>query len=282
MDLGIFDVGHGFCGLLRADNGNTMLFDCGSDATKGVKPSSLLRRIGCREVHLLFISNYDEDHLSGLPELLASPDLKVRCLYRNRSVDASTLMFMKLSKGPLGPGAESMAGMIGSYTSDVPAWQMPIFPGIQWRNFCNPYPLFTDENNLSLVTFVHYENIRIVFPGDLEETGWRELLRLPEFRRELAQVNVFIASHHGRENGYCEQVFKYCWPEIIVVSDDQKAFDTQETVDRYRQHARGVRFTDGKMRYVLTTRRDGMICFHQNPGDSFGWVYLPEARVSQN
>ena len=48
------------------------------------------------------------------------------------------------------------------------------------------------------------------FAGDLERAGWEMLLLNAAFRRELALVRILIASHHGRENGYCEDVFSHC------------------------------------------------------------------------
>ena len=52
----------------------------------------------------------------------------------------------------------------------------PTFPNIEFRTFCNPYPAFVDTNNLSLVSFVHYDGMGIVFTGDLEEKGWEALV----------------------------------------------------------------------------------------------------------
>lgn len=274
MDISIFDVGHGFCSALFADNGNVMLVDCGANEETGFRPSRFLPAVGCGEVQMLVVSNYDEDHMRDLPGLLSTPGLRVRYLSRNRSLDARQLLYMKAEAPPIGDGALAMARMMQTYTADVPPWQMPIFPNMRWRTFCNSFPVFTDENNLSVVTFAHYGCIHIVFPGDLERAGWLRLLRLPEFRAELAQVNVFVASHHGREDGYCKEVFDFCKPEIIIVSDGDKVFDTQETVARYAQHASGVRFTDGRTRYVLTTRQDGTIWIRQRPTDVLGWVWL--------
>jgi|GEM_PF-715376 hypothetical protein len=66
------------------------------------------------------------------------------------------------------------------------------------------------RNNLSLVTFVKCGHHKIIFPGDMETEGWRRLLQNPEFVHELNGVNLFVASHHGRENGYCEEVLDLC------------------------------------------------------------------------
>ena len=47
MRIHIFDVSHGFCALLVADNGNVMLFDCGHNETTGFRPSKYLTDSGC-------------------------------------------------------------------------------------------------------------------------------------------------------------------------------------------------------------------------------------------
>ena len=38
MNFQILDVGHGFCALLTADNGNIMLFDCGHKTAPEFRP----------------------------------------------------------------------------------------------------------------------------------------------------------------------------------------------------------------------------------------------------
>jgi hypothetical protein len=77
-------------------------------------------------------------------------------------------------------------------------------------------------------------------------------------------VNVLAASHHGRENGFCPEVFNYCKPRAIVISDKPIEHETQLTHPNYRAVTAdlGVRVrTTNKTRHVLTTRRDGWIQF---------------------
>ena len=133
-----------------------------------------------------------------------------------------------------------------------------MFPNIDFKVFYNTYPLFTDTNNLSLVTFIHCDNFVIVFPGDLEKSGWQELLKNVSFRINLEKVNIFVASHHGRESGYYESVFKYCKPELVIISDKEIVHETQKQL--YQRHAQGFPANNARtLRYVLTTRSDGMI-----------------------
>ena len=59
MKIQIFDVQHGFCAYLVADNGNVMLFDCGHNDTTGFHPSKYLLGCGCTGIERFFITNYD-------------------------------------------------------------------------------------------------------------------------------------------------------------------------------------------------------------------------------
>ena len=126
--------------------------------------------------------------------------------------------------------------------------------------FQNNYPKFTDTNNLSLLTFLDVGSVSFVLPGDLEHAGWLALLQNSQVRALLKRVNVFVASHHGRESGYCKEVFNYCQPSLIVMSDSPVEYDTQRMASTYAQHATGEWFNNGReWRKVVTTRNDGTI-----------------------
>jgi len=261
MEIKIFDVLHGFCAYIIADNGNVILIDCGYNEETNFRPSNYLVNNRCAGIERLIISNYDEDHIDDLPNLRKV--LSVDVLHRNRTISADELEKLKLKAGPIQPGMQSLLDMIRIYTSDVV--NPPEFPGVELVTFHNNFPLFDDTNNLSLVTFLYYRDIHIVFPGDLEKKGWLSLLAGKSFQEELKRVNIFIASHHGRESGYCSDVFEYCKPEIVIISDEPIQYDTQST--SYDQHASGVRFGN-QDRYVLTTRNDGMVTISQRLGEN--------------
>lgn len=262
MDIEIFDVEHGGCSLVTADNGRRILVDCGHNSSTNWRPSQALPARGIQHIDRLIVSNYDRDHVSDLPDLLTNVGVPV--LSRNPSVSPDLLRAMKAENG-MDPGIGTLAYMAGNYyTQDLPVPQD--FGDLQISHFWNIYPAFTDENNLSLVTILRYRDFGIIFPGDVEKAGWISLLQREDFRAALAGVNIFVASHHGRENGYCADVFNWCSPEIVVFSDGTVIHETQKTTGLYRQHTRGIAFFDGVTRHVLTTRRNGAIRFRQ-----IGW-----------
>jgi beta-lactamase superfamily II metal-dependent hydrolase len=259
MIIKIFDVAHGFCAHIVTDNGKSVLVDCGQNEETGFQPSSYISKKGYTSIEQLIVSNYDEDHISDLPNLITQ--LPVRTLYRNPSISADALEGLKSEAGPIQPGMRSLLELISQYSRST---ALPSeLDGAVLHFFWNTYPAFEDTNNLSLVTFLHYGNIHAIFPGDLEVDGWSELLENAIFRNELGRVNIFVASHHGRESGYCPDVFDHCHPALVIISDESIQYDTQDTP--YAQHAQGIPWGEGR-RYVLTTRSDGMITISEESG----------------
>jgi beta-lactamase superfamily II metal-dependent hydrolase len=123
-----------------------------------------------------------------------------------------------------------------------------------------------------------HEPFTILFGGDLERPGWRQLLKNPAFRAKLATTTVYVASHHGRENGCCDEIFDICHPELVIFSDGRKQYGTQETRDWYARRTRGILdlgrpggLLRQPLRKVMTTRRDGTITIEVGIDGRF-WV----------
>ena len=255
MKFTIHDVGHGFCAHLQHDNGNVMLWDAGHKMNPENRPSQFLPAANISVVRRMFVTNYDEDHISDLPDLVKAVHIDI--LVKNPSINVSQLKRLKREGGPITPAMSTLLSMLETYTGSVT--NPPSFPDVQFKTFhCEYQRDFRDTNNLSLVTFLETPVCNVVIPGDLEKPGWEKLLRERTFRDCLSRTNVFIASHHGRTNGYCKDVFDHCAPSVVVFSDGPKKYATQEEADTYAAHASGTTF-EGKTRYVLTTRKDGTI-----------------------
>jgi hypothetical protein len=200
--------------------------------------------------------------LSGLPRFLSLQQrIPIRILHRNTSLTASQLRAIKQQSGPLGPGAAALLQMLDSYTGTVTS--PPVYSDLDYAVFHNTYPEFQDTNNLSLLLFVHSPGLSVAFTGDLEKAGWKRLLQSADVQAHLRRVNIFVASHHGRENGYVPEVFDYCKPDIVVISDEAVQYETQE--HSYAQHARGITWSQTQIRKVLTTRKDGMLTITSRP-----------------
>ncbi|HEM7945940.1 TPA: hypothetical protein U2L45_004866 [Citrobacter freundii] len=275
MVLRVWDVEHGACAMVQhvtsQYGGKLAMIDSGS--TVDWRPSNYIRGdLGRTNLDYLFITNADQDHMSDLQGLW-NAGITVPVMYRNPSYTGEQMRQIKRQSGPLTADAERYVASCSSFNQPVGEPFNLYMGGITATMFWNPYPTFTDTNNLSLVVFISFAGFKILFPGDLEKAGWRALLQRQDFLAELSGTGVLVASHHGRESGFCQDVFDHFTPSAVVISDKPIEHETQRTVPDYRRVVRdqGVRVrTTMKNRHVLTTRRDGWVQFRVSAnGDYF-------------
>ena len=122
MELRIFNVDHGACALLLCDDGATMMIDCGHDSATGWKPGKYLKSIGIAALDMLAITNYDEEHLGGIEDLIAN--VHVRRLWRNRHVDAGAIKRLK-RRNEMGRGVDYLVWLLDNVFSGPPGNMTP-------------------------------------------------------------------------------------------------------------------------------------------------------------
>lgn len=273
MKIQIFDVEHGQCAAISCPPRNTvMLIDAGHNSTTNWRPSTYFKG---RIIETLVVSNYDEDHTSDLPNLASQCDLKT--ITRNQSISAGQLYSIKNLTGGFGPGVSWLYKWLQGieHPTGTPIVSHQDYGDVSWRIFANSYPAFTDANNLSVATFVEYRGFKMLFPGDLEKAGWSALWQRQDFRNCWHGTSVLMASHHGRENGCFDDMFRTWQPASVLISDHGKEYSTQETRDWYASRTTGCVTEMGAKRQVLTTRRDGAITI--NVGNDGSWNITTEA-----
>ena len=275
MVLRIFDVEHGACTMLAGPNDAIAMIDCGHNSTTGWRPSVFLRnRIGRSYLDYLLITNADQDHLSDLSTLVGS-GITVRNLLTNTQVTPLALRWIKERSGPVTSDAEALLQMRSTF--GPPGSGSPIdqaLGGVTVRAFNHSFPTFSNTNDLSCAFFISFGPFKILFPGDLEKLGWRAHLQNPAFIAELRATTILVASHHGRESGFCEEVFEFLQPQAVVMSDKSIVHGTQEMVPQYRSKVcgDGIRLTNEReRRHVLTSRCDGDIIFQVKEDGNY-WV----------
>lgn len=270
----VFDVEHGACAMLGLPDGGLAMIDAGHNDTTGWRPSEYIRyTLGYRHLDHLFIQNFDNDHLTDLARLDVH-GVDVGILHRNPTHSAAALRNMKADGTT--PGIDKAIEMVSRYTAPVPVPAVaPPTPWVTYAAFWNQWPWFTDTNDLSLVVFIKYAGFKILFPGDLTKAGWQALLRSPAFRAELYQTDVLVASHHGRQDGFCEEAFQYFTPQLVVMSDGEIKHETQEGMAatyRAKTTDAGVPVIGQKNRYVMSTRDEcADIIFRVNAQGRF-WI----------
>lgn len=251
--------------------GSSILLDCGASPRPARlghwEPGPALAVRGIRLLRELIVSHADEDHLQGLASL-AQSRVDIGWVETNDTLSPETIRSLK-DEQP-GEPLERFLELLHRQRTQILSGMPPTQPrhDIWVYKYRVPYSALgtvQDLNNLSLVTFLSAGGLNLVFPGDIEQKAWEILLENRNFRYLLSRVNVFVAPHHGRRNGYFGEVFDYCSPDIVVFSDSAIQHDTQETAHLYGRRAMGMLFDDGRRRRVVTTRNNGGITLEATP-----------------
>ena len=127
--------------------------------------------------------------------------------------------------------------------------------------FCPHECATSNLNNRSLVTFISFNGIKVLIPGDCEKAGWTELLKLKSFLKVVYGVRLLVAPHHGLESGYSSALMSEINPDICVISEGHVT-DT-DVCSYYSGKCSGhqVSITGGieEIRRTVTTRNDGNV-----------------------
>ncbi len=259
LEVHIHDVGHGQAVHVFTPNGQTIVIDLGrsADFSPLYWLKSRTRRIDC-----LIITHPHGDHIDEI-ELISKLGFTVGQLYVPKSLTRDEVI--KQNQGYYEEKLNVYFALAANWSNPIADNQRIGHPnvsaGMKMTVFQDTGTAPSNINNHSLVTAFEYASSKIIIPGDNEAASWKGLLQQPSFVECMTNVDVFMASHHGRENGYCLELFeKNRKPKLCVVSDG--SVQVTDSTARYRYHAQGwgVRKHDEQeleTRYAITTRFDG-------------------------
>ncbi len=271
LEMIVWDVQHGNAIYMKTPNGMNFMFDIGTGSYSGGQEFSPLRylktRWGMDTLHYLVISHPHADHISDIKNMFEL-DLMAEVLLRPH-VDESLIWNSNQEK--FREIIDKYLELSRRYTKDVSEEKNPIIPknngGVRISHFIQHKKGVSNINNHSVVSIVEYNDEKIILPGDIESPGWEALMENNDFLEAIEGTTIFVASHHGRESGFYKEIFEYFTPDIVIVSDGR--FSNTSVTDRYRRYSNGFNVksrSNGniKTRYVLTTRKDGVIYIRIN------------------
>lgn len=267
MLLEIFDVAHGSCALLTTDKNKTIMIDCARNSYEKWGPGTYLRDYEIDTLDLFVLTNFDNDHLNGAVDLFENVNVKSICFNDSVTRRAYNKMKSKTNKSYFRPSIERIFEEISNFKESTSSKRGLGVDTL--KVFYNEYPEMQNLNNLSVVLFLKLYGVGVLFTGDLERSGWYELLDVKSFRQILSDVNLLVAPHHGRKDGRCsEALAEMVNLKQVVISDKYRHQNAQKTITYYGNYAKGKKFR-GRTRKVITTRSDGDILFKFNP--TRGW-----------
>ncbi|GAB3897391.1 hypothetical protein GCM10028803_15840 [Larkinella knui] len=90
-------------------------------------------------------------------------------------------------------------------------------------------------NEISSVLLMKVNARKIVFAADAEGKAWEEIIS--KKRKEIENVHILKASHHGRESGFNEEAVKIMNPEYILFSNSTDADKNHGAEKLYKKAA---------------------------------------------
>ena len=265
MEILFFNVGLGQCVFFypRKNPEYGLMIDAGH--TSEVNPVDFLinknffpKKQDTRELGNLTLTNYDHDHYSNLAYLRSK--VKIKTIKFPKNLEPHEIDNLKPDK-TVALGA--LLEIRREYTASADDYNPPFKKNCYYLEKSDFDGDKISTNDLSQIVFVTFNGTTVCIPGDLEEKSWKLILRRAIVQELLKITDVFVASHHGRISGFHEDVFSFCKPECIIMSDKEIIHGTQEnTSSLYGRYVKGngISFPGNQNpRKVLTTRSDGNI-----------------------
>lgn len=235
LSVTFLDVGQGDGIYIRSDSGTTYLIDGGSSDMKQLGKYILepfFKFNGESRLDYAIVSHPDEDHISGLQELMKTGNIKIGCLILP-DVFPKEEALVKL---------EALAG-----EKNIPVQYLKrgdvLQDGDLQLQCLHPFPGFrsTNSNSYSTVLGVSYGSFDMLLTGDLEKGGEEELIEyLRSIRQEAVEgkqagkqgdtgvvkqafypvvdYDVLKVAHHGSKYSTSAELLTIIKPEYSLIS----------------------------------------------------------------
>ena len=194
----MLDVGQGQCIILHSQ-GRTFLIDCGGDddqAAADLAAETLLSQ-GISRLDGVIITHYDRDHAGGVGYLL-----------QRIGADAVFL--------PDSPDEDGILDKILPYCNGSEVYvneDLRVSWGDCDLSIFAPI-LSSSDNERGLCVLFRGQRCDILITGDLSDLGEQLLLK----QKEIPQVTMLVAGHHGSKNSTCQEFLEAIHPKYVLIS----------------------------------------------------------------
>lgn len=223
FELDILDVGQGDAIYLCASDGTNFMIDGGSTDVKKVGTYRILpflKAKAIRKVDYWFVSHTDEDHISGLVEVMESGyAVGTLVLAEAQKEDEKAHRLAELAqKNGIRVCYMKTGDVLGTRKEDV----------VNKRNRAETFRIeclyptndndSEDVNDRCLVLYYEDENFSAFFGGDISSEVEEQLVSASKCR----QTDVLKASHHGSKYSNSDVLLHALHPRLTIASAGKK------------------------------------------------------------
>ncbi len=246
----MLDIGQGDCSCILSSRGHVVMIDCGSSDEKEIasyKVIPFLKSRGKSKIDTLVVTHTDNDHISGITELLTLPEKDSLVIKRLIMPDPALKdeAYMELKE---------LAQKRNVRVSLISSGDFFECDGIRFECL---HPdrgyMCTDKNEYSTVLSADYGSFRALYTGDLQGKG-EEILT----KRIKKSYTLLKCAHHGSDNSTFEDFLQKVSPGVTFISagrDNSYGHPGRELLGRLKRSGTKVFITmEGG---ALTLRTDG-------------------------
>lgn len=251
LTITCLDIGQGDCCVLKMPGGENFLIDGGSSNKKNTAVCQILpylKNQGIATLDGIFVSHTDQDHISGIEELLEL------CAQNLATVRVKNLIlpdwnttgeeYEKLKMLAEQTGILVQTAREGNLLKTKEAQIEILAP----ENGADG----SDTNEDGMVMEVHFGKFRGLFTGDIGAETEKKLLD------SMEDVDFLKVAHHGSKYSTCQGFLDVVSPEIAVVSCSAKntyGHPSADTIKRLEDCGAQVEYT--MKNGAITVQTDG-------------------------
>lgn len=211
VQISVIDVGHGDSILITTKSNKNILIDTGDsynygesvfDAGEKIIVPYLLKR-GINTLDMVILTHFDSDHIGGYRKISEIINIK------RLGISINSLKKEKYNE---------IINIAKEKSIDVKYLERGdtfMFDGIKLKVLLpQKKENIENENNDSIVLLMQYLSKRILFMGDLEEDGEKQLL---ELEKDL-KADILKVGHHGSSTSSTEEFINKVNPKIALIS----------------------------------------------------------------
>ena len=245
------DIGQGDCCVLKMPGGENFLLDGGSSNKKNTAVYQILPYLKNQGIAILdgiFVSHTDQDHISGIEELLELCAQKLTTVRIKNLIlpdwDTTGGEYEKLKMLAEQTGIRVQTVREGNLLKTKEAQIEILAP----ENGADG----NDTNEDGMVMKVHFGKFRGLFTGDIGAETEKKLLD------SMEDVDFLKVAHHGSKYSTCQGFLDIVSPEIAVISCSAKntyGHPSADTIKRLEDCGAQVEYT--MKNGAITVQTDG-------------------------
>lgn len=245
------DIGQGDCCVLKMPGGENFLIDGGSSNKKNTAVYQILPYLKNQGIAILdgiFVSHTDQDHISGIEELLELCAQKLATVRVKNLIlpdwDTTGGEYEKLKMLAEQTGIRVQTVREGNLLKTKEAQIEILAP----ENGADG----SDTNEDGMVMKVHFGKFRGLFTGDIGAETEKKLLD------SMEDVDFLKVAHHGSKYSTCQGFLDVVSPEIAVISCSAKntyGHPSADTIKKLEDCGAQVEYT--MKNGAITVRTDG-------------------------